>query len=67
MYLAFGNAIDPQTGIARPMPREYIEFILCRDVYHCTPSELDQEDAVKVEQHIRFLELEYEARQFRKA
>jgi hypothetical protein len=49
------------------MPRDYIEFRLCRDVYHCTPSQLADEDAATVELHIRFIELEYEAEQFRKS
>lgn len=26
-----------------PPPVEYIRLILCRDVYHCTPSQLRQE------------------------
>ena len=25
-----------------PAPPEYLQLILCRDIYHCTPVELDQ-------------------------
>lgn len=25
---------------AMPMPREYLALYLCREVFHCTPSEL---------------------------
>lgn len=31
---------------------------LCRDVYHCTPSELDAQDFETVMQHVRFMEIE---------
>ena len=41
-----------------PPPPEYIELILCRDVYHCTPSELDEQDVARVEAHLICLELE---------
>ena len=28
-----------------PAPVEYTELVLCRDVFHCTPSQLRAEDA----------------------
>lgn len=27
---------------------EYIELLLCRDIFHCVPSQLDNEDAERV-------------------
>jgi len=35
-----------------PAPLEYIELILCRDVYHCTPSELEKQYADVVNAHL---------------
>ena len=28
-----------------PLPREYTDLILMRDVFHCTPNELAEQDA----------------------
>jgi hypothetical protein len=36
----------------------YWEFELMRNVYHCTPSELDEQDASIVELHTHILSLE---------
>ncbi len=36
--------------------------MLIRDVYHCTPAELDKQDATKVEMHKSFLGIENEER-----
>lgn len=30
------------------MPDEYVDLILCRDIFHCTPSELDEQDYDRV-------------------
>lgn len=27
---------------------DYIELILCRDIFHCTPSQLDEEDGKRI-------------------
>lgn len=35
-----------------PPPWEYIEMVLCRDFYHCTPSELAKENASKAMRHL---------------
>lgn len=35
-----------------PAPWPYIELILCRDVYACTPSELEQQDPRKILEHL---------------
>lgn len=42
-------------GIGAP-PLEYVELILCRDVYHCRPSELEDEDLFTVLKHLACLE-----------
>jgi hypothetical protein len=31
--------------MGEPPPPEYVELVLCRDVFHCTPSELRRESA----------------------
>lgn len=31
---------------AGPAPIEYIELLLCRDVYHCTPDQLPDWDTI---------------------
>lgn len=36
---------------------------MCRDVYHCTPSQLKQEDYRVVALHMAFIEAEQEVRQ----
>lgn len=41
-------------------PQEYIDFLLMKDVYHCTPSELDEQDASKITLHINFLNMQQE-------
>jgi hypothetical protein len=35
-----------------PAPREYLELVLCRDVYHCTPLELAKIPVETVEAHL---------------
>lgn len=62
MYLAVGNAIDPETGQQRPMPREYIEYVLCTQFYHCTPAELAVQDYETLLLHIEFFNLEQEVK-----
>lgn len=44
------------------LPWEYTEMRLCRDVYHCLPSELDQEDWGRVRIHIAMMNAEAEVR-----
>jgi hypothetical protein len=41
-----------------PPPPEYVDLILCRDVYHCTPAELDEQEAARVQAHMLCLEME---------
>jgi len=42
-------------------PPEYLEFLLIQRVYHCTPSELDKQDAAIVDLHTGFLLADLEA------
>lgn len=35
-----------------PPPPEYLVYKLCKDVYHCRPSELRQEDLAEVLSHL---------------
>ncbi len=44
-------------------PEDLIDFHLCRDVYHCTPSELDMQDAERVERHLIIWRQEQRAKQ----
>lgn len=48
-----------------PAPAEYIEFVLCRDVYHCRPSELRQEDLADILAHLTCLRVESDVQQIR--
>ncbi len=43
-----------------PPPWEYIELVLCRDVYHCTPVELSHIPAEIVMRHLAVLGIEGE-------
>ena len=44
------------------MPPEYIDLVLCRDVFHCTPSALQQENAVDILNALACLEAENKVR-----
>lgn len=35
-----------------PPPPDYIVLVLCRDVYHCTPSQLRRENPVEIMRHL---------------
>ncbi len=47
------------------MPVDWLELRLCRDVYHCTPSELAEQDADQVNRHLRLLAVEARIENFR--
>jgi hypothetical protein len=34
------------------LPFEYVEMTLCRDLYHCTPTQLDEQDWQRVQAHL---------------
>jgi hypothetical protein len=40
------------------VPDAYIELRLCREVYHCAPSVLDEQDPEEVEAHLTCLTME---------
>ncbi len=44
------------------LPAEYVDLVLCRDVYHCTPAELDEQDWERVATHLVCLEVETKVR-----
>lgn len=39
-------------------PSEYIDYLLIKKLYHCTPSELEKEDSKTIELHLGFMNLE---------
>lgn len=45
-------------GQSNPPPWEYTSLVLCRDVYHCRPSELRQEKIADVLPHLTCLGVE---------
>jgi hypothetical protein len=45
-----------------PPPPQYTDLILCRDVFHCTPSALRAEDAVDILNALACLEAEAQVR-----
>jgi hypothetical protein len=36
--------------------------VLCRDIYHCTPGELDQQDWSRIQAHVEVLAAEAQVR-----
>lgn len=47
----------------KPPPWEYVELVLCRDVYHCTPSQLRRENALDIIQTLAMLSIEAQVEQ----
>lgn len=45
-----------------PAPWQYIELILCRDIYHCTPVELGKVPYDTITAHLEMMEIEAEVR-----
>lgn len=41
-----------------PAPERLIELILCRDVYHCTPVQLQQVDLATIAAHLTCISAE---------
>lgn len=54
------------TKSTKNVPQGYNELILCRDVYHCLPSQLAQEDWGVIQEHIRYMNVEGEVREMEK-
>ena len=38
------------------------EYILCKNIYHCTPKELDEQEANKLDLHYSIYTIEQEAK-----
>lgn len=49
----------------REVPWEYLELMLCREVYHCTPSELAEQPADVVQMHLSLINAENRVRKLR--
>lgn len=41
-----------------PAPQEYIDYILIKELYHCTPKELDEQDEYILRLHTEIIILE---------
>lgn len=49
--------------LRQPPPPEYLELLLCRDVYHCTPAELATIPLRTIMTHLACLDAEAQVRQ----
>jgi hypothetical protein len=49
-------------GTGAPPP-EYIDLVLCRDIYHCPPSLLDDQDWLRIQGHLTCLDMEATVRE----
>lgn len=45
-------------GNAKEAPQEYVDYVLIKNLYHCTPEELDRQDDHITSLHIEFMTLE---------
>jgi hypothetical protein len=45
---------------------EYIELYLCRDVYHCTPTDLDKIPYDTIRLHLEMIAIEHEVKEARR-
>ena len=41
------------------VPAEIVDYLLIKNLYHCTPSELDQQDAFILDLHNSFMMIEH--------
>jgi len=51
------------TGDVAPM--EYIRLVMCRDVYHCTPAEIEAVPWLTIQQDLLMMSVERTVRQRR--
>lgn len=49
-----------------PCPPEYLEYLFCRHIWHCTPAEFRQQDPVALLQHLTCMQVEDELRAVRR-
>lgn len=52
------------TGSGQPPPG-YLDLVLCRDVYHCTPEELDRQDDRRIQEHLELMAAEAQVREMK--
>lgn len=52
---------------ANPPPPEYIELILCRDIYHCTPVQLREVPIADILRTLTLLKAEGKVRERKEA
>ncbi len=45
------RVIIEQKNTRYPVPDELVTYIQCTEMYQCTPSELDKQDAMVIEKH----------------
>ena len=55
------------TRNSKKAPPEYTDYILCTQVYHCLPSELDRQDTAIVRLHLEFWNTEQRVAEQRQA
>jgi len=48
-------------------PQEYVDYILCTQLYHCLPSQLDTEDAYRINAHLICADVEGKVAKQRRA
>lgn len=44
------------------LPPEYVDFLLISELYHCTPEELDRQDAATIQLHLEFMRIREQER-----
>lgn len=47
-----------------PPPLPYVQLVLCRDVYHCTPEDLERIPWNVIQEHLVCLEMEAKKAKF---
>jgi hypothetical protein len=47
------------------VPDAYIELLLCRDIYHCTPNELDEQPLDTLLLHLELVRVEQKVNRFK--
>lgn len=53
-------------AIGKPAPWQYTELMLCRDVYHCTPAQLDDVPIETIREHLECMRQEARVAKMRK-
>lgn len=48
----------------KTFPSEYIDYLLIKELYHCTPSELEEQDEIILQMHAEFMRAELKQQMF---